>query len=87
MPQFGAHAFIWAGEWTPEGAERVIRGAVEAGLDFVEIPLLHPESMDISGTKELLDRYGIGAPARWVCPKRRTFPSIRRQQRGSFKWQ
>jgi D-psicose/D-tagatose/L-ribulose 3-epimerase len=60
MPQFGAHAFIWAGEWTPEGAEKVIRGASEAGLDFVEIPLLHPESMDVPGTRELLDRYGIG---------------------------
>ena len=60
MPQFGAHAFIWAGEWTPGGAEKVIRGASEAGLDFVEIPLLRPESMDVPGTRELLDRYGIG---------------------------
>ena len=60
MLQFGAHAFIWAGEWTPEGAEKVIRGASEAGLDFVEIPLLHPESMNIPGTRELLDRYRIG---------------------------
>src|ERR671914_1028068 len=60
MPQFGAHAFIWAGEWTPEGAEKVIRGASGAGLDFVEIPLLHPESMEVSGTRDLLDRYGIG---------------------------
>src|SRR3712207_9535893 len=64
MPVFGAHAFIWAGEWTPEAAEKVIRGAAEAGLDFVEIPLLHPESMDVSGTRELLDRYGIGC----TCP-------------------
>ena len=22
-PTFGSHASIWAGEWTPEGAERV----------------------------------------------------------------
>src|ERR687896_2063906 len=60
MAQFGAHAFIWAGEWTPEGAEKVIRGASEAGLDFVEIPLLHPENMDVPGTRGLLERYGIG---------------------------
>jgi hypothetical protein len=39
-PAFGANAFIWAAEWTPEGAERVISGAAGAGLDFVEIPLL-----------------------------------------------
>jgi hypothetical protein len=31
---FGAHAFIWAGEWTPEGAEKVIGGGCggRAGL-------------------------------------------------------
>ena len=55
---FGAHAFIWAGEWTPEGAEKVIGGATEAGLDFVEIPLLRPESMDVAVTRALLDRVG-----------------------------
>ncbi len=74
MPQFGAHAFIWAGEWTPEGAEKVIRGASEAGLDFVEIPLLHPESMDISGTKELLGRYGIGCACSLGLPKAAHLP-------------
>jgi D-psicose/D-tagatose/L-ribulose 3-epimerase len=74
MPQFGAHAFIWAGEWTPEGAEKVIRGAAEAGLDFVEIPLLHPESMDVSGTKELLDRYGIGCTCSLGLPKAAHLP-------------
>ena len=69
MPLFGAHAFIWAGEWTPEGAESVVRGAAEAGLDFVEIPLLHPESMDVSGTRELLDRYGIECTCSLGLPK------------------
>jgi D-psicose/D-tagatose/L-ribulose 3-epimerase len=74
MPQFGAHAFIWAGEWTPEGAEKVIRGAAEAGLDFVEIPLLHPESMDVFGTKELLGRYGIGCTCSLGLPKAAHLP-------------
>jgi D-psicose/D-tagatose/L-ribulose 3-epimerase len=74
MPQFGAHAFIWAGEWTPEGAEKVIRGASEAELDFVEIPLLHPESMDVSGTRELLDRYGIGCTCSLGLPKTAHLP-------------
>jgi D-psicose/D-tagatose/L-ribulose 3-epimerase len=69
MPQFGAHAFIWAGEWTPEGAEKVIRGAADAGLDFVEIPLLHPETMDVSGTRDLLDRYGIGCTCSLGLPR------------------
>jgi D-psicose/D-tagatose/L-ribulose 3-epimerase len=74
MPLFGAHAFIWAGEWTPEGAEKVIRGAAEAGLDFVEIPLLHPESMDVSGTRELLDEHEIWCTCSLGLPKAAHLP-------------
>jgi D-psicose/D-tagatose/L-ribulose 3-epimerase len=59
-PAFGAHAFIWTGEWTPEGAECVIWGAADAGLDFVEIPLLDPGSTDVEHTRSLLERYGLG---------------------------
>jgi sugar phosphate isomerase/epimerase len=59
-PAFGAHAFIWADEWTPESAERVISGAAGVGLDFVEIPLLDPSSIDVEHTRSLLDRYGLG---------------------------
>ena len=51
MMSFGAHAFIWAAEWTSAGAETVVRGAAEAGLDYVEIPLLHPDEMDVPGTR------------------------------------
>jgi D-psicose/D-tagatose/L-ribulose 3-epimerase len=58
-PAFGAHAFIWAAEWTREGAERVISGAAGAGLDFVEIPLLDPGSMDVEHTRSLLDRHDL----------------------------
>ena len=47
----------------------MIRGASEAGLDFVEIPLLHPESMDVSGTRELLDQHGIGCTCSLGLPK------------------
>src|SRR5215213_4175799 len=74
MPQFGAHAFIWAGEWTPEGAEKVIRGAAEAGLDFVEIALSSTESMDVSGTRELMERYGIGCTCSLGLPKAAHLP-------------
>jgi len=37
-PAFGAHAFIWADEWTPEGAERVISGAAGVGREVVGDP-------------------------------------------------
>jgi D-psicose/D-tagatose/L-ribulose 3-epimerase len=59
-PAFGAHAFIWAGEWTREGAELVISGVAGAGLDFVEIPLLDPGSIDAEHTLSLLDHYDLG---------------------------
>lgn len=69
MTEFGAHAFIWAGDWTPADAERVITGAAEAGLDFVEIPLLRPESMDVSGTRELLERHNISCTCSLGLPR------------------
>jgi D-psicose/D-tagatose/L-ribulose 3-epimerase len=73
--QFGAHAFIWAGEWSPEGAEKVIGGAAEAGLDFVEIPLLRPENMDVTATRALLDQYGIGCTCSLGLPRAAHLPS------------
>jgi D-psicose/D-tagatose/L-ribulose 3-epimerase len=75
VPAFGAHAFIWAGEWTPEGAERVISGAADSGLDFVEIPLLDPSSIDVEHTRSLLDRYGLGCSCSLGLPAEIHLPS------------
>jgi D-psicose/D-tagatose/L-ribulose 3-epimerase len=69
MTEFGAHAFIWAGDWTPTDAERVISGAADAGLDFVEIPILRPDNMDVSGTRELLERHDIECTCSLGLPK------------------
>jgi D-psicose/D-tagatose/L-ribulose 3-epimerase len=74
-PAFGAHAFIWAGEWTREGAERVISGAAEVGVDFVEIPLLDPASIGIEHTRSLLDRYGLGCSCSLGLPLEFHLPS------------
>lgn len=74
MSSFGAHAFIWAGDWTPKGAERVISGAADAGLDFVEIPLLRPSDTDVAGTRELLDQHGIGCTCSLGLPKEAHLP-------------
>ena len=68
-PSFGAHAFIWAGDWSREGSERVISGAASAGLDFVEIPLLDPKAMDVEHTRDLLDRYSIGCSCSLGLPR------------------
>ena len=61
MPRFGAHAFIWHAEWTPNNAREVIEAAATADLDFVEIPLLRPDEFDAPGTLALLESNGIGA--------------------------
>ena len=74
-PAFGAHAFIWAGEWTREGAERVISGATEAGLDFVEIPLLDPGSIDVEHTRSLLEDYDLGRSCSLGLPPEFHLPS------------
>jgi hypothetical protein len=74
-PAFGVHAFIWAGEWTREGAERVISGAAEVDLDFVGIPLLDPGSIDVEHTRSLLDRYGLGCSCSLGLPTEVHLPS------------
>ena len=73
-PAFGAHAFIWAGEWTREGSERVISGAAEAGLDFVEIPLLDFETMDVGHTRSLLEAYGLACACSLGLPREDHLP-------------
>ena len=60
MTSFGAHAFVWAAEWTAEGAELALRGAAARGLDFVEIPLLRDlDAFPLERTLELLDETGV----------------------------
>ncbi len=73
-PAFGAHAFIWSGEWSREGAERAISGAGAAGLDFIEIPLLDPTSMDVEHTRALLDRNGLGCACSLGLPRELHLP-------------
>jgi len=76
MPRFGAHAFIWAADWSSEVTERVLGAAAQAGLDFVEIPLLNPARLEVGLTKALLQRYclactcSLGLPVEASLPER-----------------
>lgn len=74
MPKFGAHAFIWRSEWTPDTAAEVIEAAAAAGLDFVEIPLLRPDEFDAGATRRLLEAHGIGATCSLGLPAGASFP-------------
>ncbi len=61
MPTFGAHAFIWIGDWTSDSGGTAIAAAGRAGLDLIEIPLLRPERFDAALTKRQLDDAGVRA--------------------------
>jgi D-psicose/D-tagatose/L-ribulose 3-epimerase len=76
MSTFGAHAFIWTAEWTPEGAELALRSAAERGLDFVEIPLLRDiDSFPLAETKALLEETGLSATASLGLPAEAHMPA------------
>ncbi|PWG62797.1 sugar phosphate isomerase/epimerase family protein [Spiribacter halobius] len=75
MAEFGAHAFIWESDWNPASARRVIAGAAAAGLDFVEIPLLRPESMDTAGTRRLLAEHRLGVRCSLGLPPAASLPA------------
>ncbi len=61
MPTFGAHAFIWIGDWSSESGGTAISAAGQAGLDLIEIPMLRPERFDADLTKRQLDEAGVSA--------------------------
>jgi D-psicose/D-tagatose/L-ribulose 3-epimerase len=47
----------------------VISGAASAGLDFVEIPLLDPKTMDVENTRALLESHEVGCSCSLGLPK------------------
>jgi len=61
--EFGGHALVWAGDWSPAGARAAISGAARAGYDYVEVALLDPWSVDTAMTKDLLAEYSVRAHA------------------------
>ena len=69
MLRFGAHAFVWVGEWTTESGNHAIEQAGEIGFDFIEIPLLDPASFDAKSHRAALQAAGIDATCSLVLPK------------------
>jgi D-psicose/D-tagatose/L-ribulose 3-epimerase len=69
MVRFGAHSFVWVGEWTTESGNHAIEQAGRTGFDFVEIPLLDPASFDVKSHREALQAAGIYATCSLVLPK------------------
>ncbi len=61
--EYGGHALVWSGDWTPNGARKAISGASRAGYDYIEIALLDPWKVDVALTKDLLQEYNLRAHA------------------------
>ena len=61
--EYGGHALVWSGDWTPAGARKAISGAARAGYDYIEIALLDPWKVDIALTKDLLQEFNLRAHA------------------------
>ncbi len=74
MIQFGAHAFVWIGDWQTETGNATIRAAAAAGMDFIEIPLLEPQRFDSASHRRELEAAGIYATTSLVLPKNAHLP-------------
>lgn len=75
MIRFGAHAFLWIGEWTADAGDGAIAAAGAAGFDFLEIPLLHPDRFDAARHRTALKKAGIGATCSLSLPATAHAPS------------
>jgi D-psicose/D-tagatose/L-ribulose 3-epimerase len=75
MVKIGAHAFVWIGDWTTETGNHALRSAAEQGFDFLEIPLLRPESFDSASHKKVMRETGIAVTASLVLPKDAHMPA------------
>lgn len=69
MVRYGAHAFVWIGDWTPEAGDATIRKAAETGFDFLEIPLLRPETFDAKRHRRTLEEVGLAAVCSLALPR------------------
>lgn len=69
MPTFGAHAFIFVGEWNEATGLEAIREAAAAGVDLLEIPLLRPDEFNAALVKGQLAEHGIAGACSLVLPE------------------
>jgi len=68
MVKFGAHAFVWVGEWDTDNGNHAIEQASKVGFDFIEIPLLKPDEFNADSHRAALDAAGIDATCSLVLP-------------------
>ena len=69
MIKYGAHGFVWLGDWTTDAGNDTIRKAAETGFDLLEIPLLDPENFDAKSHRKVLDETGLEATISLALPR------------------
>lgn len=69
MIRYGAHAFVWLGDWDTASGNDTIRRAAETGFDFLEVPLLRPDAFDARSHRRVLEEAGIGATVSLALPR------------------
>jgi D-psicose/D-tagatose/L-ribulose 3-epimerase len=74
VPTFGIHAFVW-GPWSNDTAHRSIEQSAALGYELIEIPLLHPESLDVRRITRWLRDAGIGCTTSLALPRDRHLPA------------
>jgi D-psicose/D-tagatose/L-ribulose 3-epimerase len=67
---FGVHTSMWAMNWTPQSAEIAVAAAKKYDLDFIEIAMMNPPSVDTAHTRQLLEKNGLRAVCSLGLPER-----------------
>ena len=70
MKGFGAHTSMWAMIWTREGAEKAVAAALRHKLDFIEIAMPDPTSIDAAHTRALLEQHHLASVCSLGLPER-----------------
>jgi D-psicose/D-tagatose/L-ribulose 3-epimerase len=74
MPKYGAHAYLWITDWSVETGNQAINAAARVGLDFIELPLYHPEAFNAKAHKSVLKDAGLGCSGTVVLPPQAHMP-------------
>lgn len=69
MARFGMHFSLWAPDWTREAADAAIPEAAAHGLDIIEVPLFHPEAVDLDHARDILADHGLSPTASLCLPE------------------
>ena len=61
--EFGGHALVWVGDWSPSSAREAVSSAARNGYDYIELAIFDPWNFDTKLTKDLLQEFGLRAHA------------------------